>query len=399
MRKILISEEQKRLIMESEMSPMAGASLPAFMSGTIESPENSLKHTGYFLDGTLTKMAMKRKEEIRSNFIDDITSYRKDEIFSKLNRLIAKCKRKEEPIRESLSKICASVVAEMFRIPEESVKLTCEIVEEIPPTESFHIKPDTDEDFEYDDIESIQANDAETKKRKIINAITCGAASRMAEQSRHMWVSDIFDLDEDLPHLYSQIMKINEYLVFNSDIDIKDNDHKQGGAVEVTLTHEDEMPEIHSRGIIFPILLHETIRGVIEILSSYGLPDNAIEARRIVDVSDTLEDDPWLMRLGPILWDKICNGIEKITTEDFPYFFKELVSLPVGEFERLMKNVFAGTKAGKEGMKRIYGDSKYSHEYDAFSQDLMAKRQEKDVIEDDYFTEEELEEGIYDYEG
>ena len=398
MRKIIISEEQKRLIMESEMSPVMGASLPSFMSGTLESPENSLKHTGYFLDGTLTRMALKRSEEIRGNFIDDISSYKKDVIFSKLNRLIAKCKKKEEPIRESLSKICAGVVAEMFRIPEDSVKITCEIVNEIPPEESFHIKPETSEDFEYDSIEAIQANDSETKKRKIINAITCGAASRMTEQSRRMWVSDVFDLDEDLPHLYSQIMKINEYLVFNSDIDIKDNDHKQGGTVDVTLTHEDEMPEIHSRGVIFPILLHETIRGVIEILSSYGLPDDAGEAKRIVDVSDVLEDDPWLMRLGPVFWDKICDGIEKITTEDFPYFFKDLVSLPAGEFERLMKNVFAGTKLGKEGIRKLYADSKYNHEYDVFSQDLIARKQERDVIEDDYFSEEELEEGAHGYE-
>jgi hypothetical protein len=394
MRKILINEEQERLIMESEMSRINGASLPPFMSRGLESPDNSLKSTGYFLDGSLTKMATARANEVREYFSDDITAYDNSKIAGKLSKLIAKCKKLEEPIKEQLSKICNNVVVEMFGIPENSVEIDCELVGEIPAGEQFHIKPDTDEDYEYDDIESIQASDSESRKRKVINAIAYGAASRMAEQSRREWVNDVFDLNEELPHLYSQIMKINEYLVFNNDVDITDKSHKQGGTVETKLVHEGEIASIHSKGIIFPILLHETIKGVIEILASYGLPDDVNEAKRIVNLSDALENDPWFMRLGPIMWDKVCASLDSVETEDFPYFFKELVMIPSDEFENLMKNVFAGTKSGKARMKEIYGKSKYNNEYDKFAQDL-ATRRERDVIEDDYFTEEELEEGVY----
>lgn len=397
MRKILINEEQERLIMEAEMSRENGASLPAFMLNGLESSDNLLKSTGYFLDGSLTKMAEARRREIVSNFTDDIDSFDKSAVFSKLGKLISKCKRKEEPNREALSKICSNVVAEVFGIPADTIKLNCEIVDEIPSGEQFHIKPDTDEEFEYEDVGAIEAEDSETKKRKIVNAICYGAAARFSEQSKKLWLNDVFEIDEDLPHLYSQIMKINDYLVFNSDIDIKDNDHKQGGAVEARLAREGEAAEIHARGIVFPILLHETIRGVAEIIASYGLPDDMGEARRITNISDAIENDPWNMRIGPIMWDRLCSALDSIESEEFPYFFKGLVTVPAPEFEKIMKNVFAGTRFGKESVKKIFNKSKYDNEYDRFSNDLAVKR-EKNVIEDDYFTEEELEEGLYDYE-
>ena len=389
MKKILINEEQKRLIMEAEMSRLDGASLPKFMSGRIESGDNALKSTGYFLDGSLTKMALLRKKELVSNFSDDITSFGMDEVYSKLSKLISRCKKMETPSREALSKICLSTVSEMFGIPQDSIKMTFEIVEEIPPAEQFHIEPDMDEDFEYDDFDSMESEDSEVKKRRIVNALCYGIAARASEQSKRLWMNDIFDINEELPHLYSQIMKINDYLVFNSDVDIKDNDHKQGGTVEVKLAKEGEIPEIHARGIIFPILLHEAIRGVAEIIASYGLPDDMGEARRIINVADALENDPWNMRFGPVLWDKVCSCINKFETENFPYFFRTMVTLPCGEFEKVMKNVFAGTKFGKKTLGQIYGESKYKSEYDKFSDDLAAKR-EKDMIEDEYFTEEEL---------
>lgn len=397
MRKILINEEQERLIMEAEMSRENGASLPAFMLNGLESSDNLLKSTGYFLDGSLTKMAEVRRREIVSNFTDDIDSFDKSAVFSKLGKLISKCKRKEEPNKEALSKICSNVVAEVFGIPADTIKLNCEIVDEIPAGEQFHIKPDTDEEFEYEDVGAIEAEDSETKKRKIVNAICYGAAARFSEQSKKLWLNDVFEIDEDLPHLYSQIMKINDYLVFNSDVDIKDNDHKQGGAVEVKLAREGEAAEIHARGIVFPILLHETMRGVAEIIASYGLPDDMNEARRITNISDAIENDPWNMRIGPVMWDRLCSALDSIESEDFPYFFKGLVTVPTPEFEKIMKNVFAGTRFGKESVKKIFGKSKYDNEYDRFSNDLAVKR-EKNVIEDDYFTEEELEEGLYGYE-
>lgn len=391
MKRIIVNENQAKLIMES--SPMKNVGNVFMCDGN-----NPFSLTNYFVGSTIDRMAKKRADEINGFFIDDISSFSKDKVFSKLNRLITICKQKEEPFRDKLSKICTNVVVETFGIDNnESLKLTCEVVNEIPRGESFHIKPDTDEDFEYDSIDAMESSDVDVNKRRIINALAYGAANRIAEQSKKLWVSDIFELDEDLPHLYSQIMKINEYLVFTTNVELKDESHKQGGTVDVKLSNEDGITEISSKGIIFPILLHETIRGIMECLSSYGLPDNVDEAKRITNVADALENDPWNMRFGPAIWDAVCAGINDVKTEEIPYFFKDLVSLDAQEFQNVMREVIAGTKAGKEKIASIYGQSKYNNEYDRFKSDLAIK-QGRDVIEDDYFTEEELEEGTFEFD-
>ena len=391
MKRIIVNENQAKLIMES--SPMKNVGNVFMCDGN-----NPFSLTNYFVGSTIDRMAKKRADEINGFFIDDISSFSKDKVFSKLNRLITICKQKEEPFRDKLSKICSNVVVETFGIDSsESLKLTCEVVNEIPRGESFHIKPDTDEDFEYDSIDAMESSDVDVNKRRIINALAYGAANRIAEQSKKLWVSDIFELDEDLPHLYSQIMKINEYLVFTTNVELKDESHKQGGTVDVKLSNENGVTEISSKGIIFPILLHETIRGIMECLSSYGLPDDVETAKRITNVADALENDPWNMRFGPAIWDAVCAGINDVKTEEIPYFFKDLVSLDAQEFQNVMREVIAGTKAGKEKIASIYNQSKYNNEYDRFKSDLALK-QGRDVIEDDYFTEEELEEGIFEFD-
>lgn len=394
--KAIISEKQAKLILESGLKEALTPNLPEFFANKPIESVNPLSNTKYFVGNVLEKMAKERQMEILSYFSDDITAHSNDEIISKLNKLIAKCKKLEEPIKEQLEKICCNTVVKTFSIPQDSLRIACHLVGDISSTKSFHIKPDTDEDYEYDSVGDIELYDDETNKRRIINAISYGAAKNMAEQSRKLWVDEIFELDEELPHLYSQIMKINDYVVFNNNIKIEDKSHKQGGFVEINLTHEDEISSVDATGVIFPILLQETFRGIIDILSTYGLPDDIGTSKRITNIADALENDPWNMRFGPIMWNRVVSSVPKFQTENFAYFYKTLVELPVENFSVLMKEVFAGTKQGKAGIEKIYNQSKYEDEYNQFTNDLAIKRG-KDIIDDDCFTEEELENRIYNY--
>ena len=394
--KIIISEKQAKYITESELLNALSPALPEFFTDKPVKTSNPFVNTGYFVGGVLNKLARNRQKEILSYFSDDITSYSNDEIYTKLSKLIAKCKKHEEPIKEQLEKICCNTVVQLFNIPQDSLKLTCNLIPEISSTKSFHIKPDTDEDVEYDAIEDIEQYDADSNKRRIINAVSCGAAKCIAEQSKKLWIDEIFELDEELPHLYSQIMKINDYLIFTNNVEITDKSHKQGGFVEVHLTHEDEISSIEATGIIFPILLQETVRGIIDMIASFGLPDDVDSARRVTNIADALENDPWNMRFGPEMWNCILSSVPKFQTENFAYFYKKLVELPVEEFSVLMKEVFAGTRKGKQEIENLYNSSKYEDEYNKFVGDLALKRG-KDIIDDDCFTEEELLQGVYDF--
>ena len=387
MKKILITEEQMTML-NSALEHEAPQSLPPFLlNGVNDTPISS---SVYKPEQYIKKLLEKRYEEIKGYFNDDITSYSESEIRSKLNKLFTVCMKKESSIKENLQNICYNKVTELFGIPSGSVEIECRL-EEIPRGARFHIKPDTDESV-YDSIDQMDSEDLEIKKRKLLNCISYGCAARLASGLMGSIVKEIFELDEELPHIYSKIMKINEYLVFVNNVKIEDKSHKQGGTVEVNLSDDTSVPKIKATGMILPILLQETIAGILEIVSTYGLPDSKESAKRVLNVSDALENEPWVMRLGPGMWDPIAE-ITGIKDEEAPYFIKELSQCRAEEFIKLFMEFTANTKAGREKIASIYNKSKYNRDYEGFENDLAAKKRENMIV-DSYFTEEELMEGV-----
>ena len=344
---------------------------------------------GNFIENSLRK----RYDEILGYFNDDISEHSNDEVYSKLSKLFSRCMKKEEPIKDNLQSICYNKIVEKFEIPDGAVNLECSIAQ-IPQGARLHIKPDTDE-AEYDSVDAIESNDLDIAKKKIINMMIYGCSYRLTEEIMSELVNDIFSLDEELPHLYSQIMKINDYLVFVSDVKIEDKDHKQGGTVEVKLAkEEDEIPTIKATGMILPILIHETISGLIELIATNGLPDDKESARRILNVSDAIENEPWVMRLGQAFWDPI-SGETSISTDMVPHIMLSLSCMDSERFMSLIREMTAGTRKWRNEISSILSQAEYNKEYSDFETDLATKRKEN-VIADSYFTEEELMEGFCD---
>ena len=389
MRKIIITEEQER---ELKGVLLQAHPFPDFLSNAVKDKATPLGDCKYIYGDFLSRGLEKRYNEILGYFNDDISSHKNDEVYTKLSGLFVKCMKKEEPIKENLQNICYNRVMEKFGIPDGAVNIECEI-SEIPQGARLHIKPDTDEE-EYDSVEAIESNDLEVMKRKVINLLTYGCSYRIAEEIMSDILHDVFSLDEELPHLYSRIMKINDYLVFVSDVKIEDGDHKQGGTVEVSLQREGEIPTIKATGMILPILIQETVSGLIELITTNGLPDSEEGARRVINVSDALENEPWIMRLGQAFWDPISGGTS-VDAETVPYLIMDLACMGAEEFMKLINEMTAGTKRWREWLDSIYSQAKYDKEYGNFETDLATKRKEN-MIADSYFTEEELMEGCAD---
>lgn len=390
MRKIIITEEQA--------DRLSGALLkvrrfPDFLMDAVKGNATPIGDCKYIYGNFIENSLRKRYDEILGFFNDDISEHSNDEVYSKLSKLFSRCMKKEEPIKDNLQSICYNKIVEKFEIPDGAVNLECSIAE-IPQGARLHIKPDTDE-AEYDSVDAIESNDLDIAKKKIINMMIYGCSYRLTEEIMSELVNDIFSLDEELPHLYSQIMKINDYLVFVSDVKIEDKDHKQGGTVEVKLAkEEDEIPAIKATGMILPILIHETISGLIELIATNGLPDDKESARRILNVSDAIENEPWVMRLGQAFWDPI-SGETSISTDMVPHIMLSLSCMDSERFMSLIREMTAGTRKWRNEISSILSQAKYNKEYSDFETDLATKRKEN-VIADSYFTEEELMEGFCD---
>lgn len=394
MKRIKITEKQRRTINEALEVDYTVPHLPSHILSAIRNNETPLSDNPVLPNGYAEKIAAQRFLEVKKEFSDDITSYDNKVVISKLSKLIAKCVEKEKNLHSQLEKLCLNSIMELFNIPEDGVEITCHLQEEISQRTQFHITPDTDENVEYEDYESMETEETDVKKRKVINTLIVGGATKLAQSALKSCLSKLFDLDEELPHLYSQIMKINDYLIFSHKFEITDKSHKQGGFVTVKLGNDATPTKIEATAIVFPILLMEVIRGCMELWASQGLPDDAEKAKAVINRADALENDPWYTRFGPVLWDKLSSGLEE-ETKYLPSFFSALAELPTEEFNNVLREVFVGTKLGKTKVAQIMQQAKRDDDYSSFEYDIRQKQSDKGIIADGYFTEEELDEAIY----
>ena len=87
--------------------------------------------------------------------------------------------------------------------------------------------------------------------------------------------NQINQINPSLCDLYNKILSLNNYLMFTKEnLDMTDENKMQLGTAEVSLGMRDEKPKIESQGVIFPVLLSESIRGFLELFISHGLPKN-----------------------------------------------------------------------------------------------------------------------------
>ena len=83
-----------------------------------------------------------------------------------------------------------------------------------------------------------------------------------------------------------------------------------GGKEEVD--PETDPPTIKVQGVAFPILVHELIKGVMEVLGTQGLPDDPRHAEMVMNSEDTLTAEVWDLRLGPVIWEKFRSCLSAI---------------------------------------------------------------------------------------
>lgn len=383
MKNIFINNEQYRLIKESLEN---NRELPSWLKDSVDSKQFPLSSDKSFANEAIVRMLEKAYENAVSSFSDDITSFPVDKIENKLNKLILVCQKKEDKIKAELEKLCADIVLSLFELNGKDLELECNLVTSVPQTKNFHVKPDTKVPVEYDSIDEINLEDSDEIRRRYTNTITIGAALELTDKLLTKCVKEIFELDEELPYLYTKIIKINNYLLLIKHDEITDDNNQQDAYVETSVDDSSNYIKILAEGTIFPFLLTEAIRGCIEVLTFNTLPEK--RADYIVNRCDTLQDEPYYMILGREFWNTICGeGFDDIYAEKL---LQKLISLDTEKFNTLMDEVLVGTKLGRDAMNKIMSKIKYDSDYQSFEKELADKRKEKEIIVDGYFTESEL---------
>lgn len=337
----------------------------------------------------IKKMLLCSYNDAIKSFNDDITQYDYKTILNKQQKLIAICQKKEGKIKEQLEKLICDITSLIFK-SDTTIKLDCKLINSVSSTKDFHVKSNLgDDDIVYDDSDEIDTLESDKKRRKFINAITFGASLNLCDKILKDFLNDIFELDNELPALYNKIIKINDYLLFINNDKVTDKNNMQGAYETVTYSKENNDATIESNGIIFPFLLTETIRAFIELKSINTISDNDKHTEIIIDSCDVLEDEKWYMIFGRYIWKNII-GDNDIDVVNYESILDTIFDMDKNDIDIYSKELLLNTNKGKEISDEIIKTAKYNSDYSNFLKTLTDKREENNLVTDEYFSEDEL---------
>lgn len=286
------------------------------------------------------------------------------QVISEMMPLVRTTMELEANHRKELEDLAVKMIREEYDMPEDVVEINAVLTKDISIEGTKKNATPQKYKMEFEShAEMVNAND-EVYKRRFINAMTQGAAKK-CNHMFHLVEDEVGNLEPKLNGIYSKLMSSADYMYYlvpNMDEGIN------GGVVRVKFPNKDN-PKlvIDAQAMVFPVLIHELVKGVMEILSAHGLPKKQL-GEYVISKADFLSAEPWDMRMGPALWGRFTDMID---ADDFNlkhHIYSELVALPVKEFNEKMKEIMAGTKEGKKIIKDIVKIVKSDMENDEFNQ-------------------------------
>lgn len=342
----------------------------------------------------LSKILNKRFTDIKNSLkeIGSIDNIKSKDLRSALSELINKCKEIEKPFRNELEKICYNYVVELFSIPEETIVFNIELKDNIDTTKNkISLEPMDGDDMELNTVKDAMSIKFEVYKKQILNALCMGGGMDLFKPSLSFYETEINRLNPELIDLYKKIILLNDYLLLTKeDLGLTDENKKQIGVAEVRLGNDEYKTTIDVQGTIFPILVIETIKGLMELFVSHGLPKNRKKAMQVLNQTDFIKAEPWNMRIGPELWKLFTMSFNDIDTKELPFLLKRISKLEINKFNFLMKEIFAKTKKGKEIMSLICNKAKNDMDYNRFINKMDKMKINKSVITDEFIHQDEL---------
>lgn len=226
-------------------------------------------------------------------------------------------------------------------------------------------EPDYDSDFEVD----IEVDKDEIDRRKLINSIMQGEA-----QNVHSMIysakEKIDEINPELVDLYLKFLEINRKFDWDENRPALEDMMKQrpefANAMETDYPEEGEEDgkvKIKARVLDLPMLIHETVKGIYELMAAKAIPEDPVMAEHLLKKTDTLKDEEEDIKYGPFiaadLRDYINDLLKRTTdaeTQNIPnvreFIFSKMMELPANIFVQLIKDILTGNKEDADKVLR-----------------------------------------------
>jgi hypothetical protein len=247
----------------------------------------------------------------------------------------------EEGYRDELEAIAIQMVTDAYPIIDyANIKIVASIGNDMDIEMNPNNEDPSQPDFGEDDPEKMKA------KRRLINGITQGASVRGA--FAFMLFKEYIDqINPELVGKYSEILK----LVFGTYDDdnaiammlaaIAQGAKMQGGESEMEYDDENDQFIIKAQAMCFPMLVHEIIKGLYEIVGTEGFGSDKEKNQSIINAVDKVSNEPEDLRYGKFIYDAI-NDLYISSDADDPrvreLFFASVYKLSDNEFFPFVEN-------------------------------------------------------------
>jgi hypothetical protein len=285
---------------------------------------------------------------------------------------LQKIKSIENRNEEYLEKLAVDLVKKEMGLPEGSMNFEAELVgnqlQAAPGMQGGEEEPDEEEveqAFQQNQPEIEDFMDAmdkfnlEKAKRRFINSLIQGA-SKKGHYMFELVRDELNRLNPELVQLYGVTQSLMDHLYWlMPDMEsMVAGGGGQAGQSEFETDEETGIPTVKAKGLTFPILIHELIKGVYEVFGTHGLPDDPRQAEMVIAAEDTLPAEVWDMRLGPIFWEKFLQAHPAELFEEEQkylqhYLFMRFSKLEPEEFFELSKQILMGRSEANQILQRM----------------------------------------------
>jgi len=283
----------------------------------------------------------------------DVESIDNNECVGSMMPLVYETMNIESKHKKALVELAIKMVREEYDMGEDVVEIHAELTDKInmqgTKKNPLPVKLQT----EFDNHDAITNANKEVLKRRFLNAMSHGAAKK-CNHMFHIVDDELTNIEPRLANRYSKMMAAADYMYY---VIPKMENGINGGVVRVEFPKPSKPKAvIHAQAMVFPVLIHELVKGVMELLSAHGLPKDRKTGEYVINQADYLSAEPWDMRLGPGIWGRFTNCIDPDDFHLKHHIYSELAALPVDEFNVKMREIMANTKEGKAIIKEIVNE-------------------------------------------